>query len=355
MSSTDDHKRPDGANSVDGTEGVEGVDGVEEPRWVERLKQLGAIRRPGRPKGSKDKKKRKPSTPKQTDGTEQIVAPRPRGRPKGSKNLKKRKPGQYQNKKPRLVIKRRNGKRIHVWRGKGSKPRKAPIVIERSSEFDYQDCLSCKLCSSVEVRPGGAPRANCTKQGYFDQWGGIRGLPASHNGVQLDGAALDLVKIAKKRANPGRKRGWYKDTHDRIVNKKLPIGRYPNIVPPRDRTEGYVGKKKKKLKKRNTSLYEARREYESPETIMSPSPRIVTAAKFGPNVLARPYFPEIFEAPDVNITEEEAIRLTQEEQIKQLVMKKKVPLDTLRDNFDEIARLAQLLDDSLNAPEDEQE
>jgi len=53
--------------------------------------------------------------------------------------------------------------------------------------------------------------------------------------------------------------------------------------------------------------------------IDSESPRIVTAAVYGPNVLARNFFPDVLEAPPVNLSEREALRLTIEDQRRKLL------------------------------------
>jgi hypothetical protein len=48
--------------------------------------------------------------------------------------------------------------------------------------------------------------------------------------------------------------------------------------------------------------------------ISSESPRIVTSAIYGPNALARNFFPDVLEAPRITLTEQEALRLTIEDQ-----------------------------------------
>ena len=64
----------------------------------------------------------------------------------------------------------------------------------------------------------------------------------------------------------------------------------------------------------------ARRETEkSGREIDSESPRIVTTALYGPNVLARNFFPDVLEAPPVTLSEREALRLTIEDQRKKLL------------------------------------
>ena len=48
--------------------------------------------------------------------------------------------------------------------------------------------------------------------------------------------------------------------------------------------------------------------------IDSESPRIVTSAIYGPNAMARNFFPDVLECPRINLTEKEALRLTIEDQ-----------------------------------------
>lgn len=54
------------------------------------------------------------------------------------------------------------------------------------------------------------------------------------------------------------------------------------------------------------------------EVLISVSPRISTAAHFGPNVLARSYFPDVLEAPQPTLSPEEALRLTISQQSNRL-------------------------------------
>jgi hypothetical protein len=48
--------------------------------------------------------------------------------------------------------------------------------------------------------------------------------------------------------------------------------------------------------------------------ISSESPRIVTSAIYGPNAMARNFFPDVLECPRITLTEKEALRLTIEDQ-----------------------------------------
>lgn len=54
------------------------------------------------------------------------------------------------------------------------------------------------------------------------------------------------------------------------------------------------------------------------EVLMSVSPRIATAAAHGPNVLLRPCFPDVEEAPQWTLSEERLAELTQEQQARRL-------------------------------------
>ncbi len=64
----------------------------------------------------------------------------------------------------------------------------------------------------------------------------------------------------------------------------------------------------------------ARREVvPSGREIDSESPRIVTTALYGPNVLARNFFPDVLETPPVTLSEREALRLTIEDQRRKLL------------------------------------
>jgi hypothetical protein len=49
-------------------------------------------------------------------------------------------------------------------------------------------------------------------------------------------------------------------------------------------------------------------------SIDSESPRIVTSAIYGPNAMARNFFPDVLECPRITLTEKDALRLTIEDQ-----------------------------------------
>jgi hypothetical protein len=72
--------------------------------------------------------------------------------------------------------------------------------------------------------------------------------------------------------------------------------------------------------KREASPYEKikRENVPSRYTLDSTPPRIVTAAVLGPNVLARNHFPNVLDVPEINLTEEEALRLTIKDQERKL-------------------------------------
>lgn len=52
--------------------------------------------------------------------------------------------------------------------------------------------------------------------------------------------------------------------------------------------------------------------------IITPSCRITTTAHYGPNALARNHFPPVFDAPEVTLTQEEAVAATLEDQRRRL-------------------------------------
>lgn len=54
------------------------------------------------------------------------------------------------------------------------------------------------------------------------------------------------------------------------------------------------------------------------ETIVSTPPQIVTAITHGPDALARNFFPDVLEAPHIDMSEEEAIELTLNEQRRRM-------------------------------------
>jgi len=53
--------------------------------------------------------------------------------------------------------------------------------------------------------------------------------------------------------------------------------------------------------------------------IDSEPPRVVTTALYGPNAMARNFFPDVLEAPPVTLDEREALRLTIEDQKRKLL------------------------------------
>lgn len=81
----------------------------------------------------------------------------------------------------------------------------------------------------------------------------------------------------------------------------------------------YVPERKKR-EMGSSGWQKAKRETQgSGREIDSESPRIVTTALHGPNVLARNFFPDVLEAPPINLSEREALRLTIEDQRRKLL------------------------------------
>ena len=107
----------------------------------------------------------------------------------------------------------------------------------------------------------------------------------------------------------------------RLFSKKRWRELRGRIKPGTHRREksSYVPEKKKRGIG-SSGWQKAKRETEgSGREIDSESPRIVTLALHGPNVLARNFFPDVLEAPPVNLSEREALRLTIEDQRRKLL------------------------------------
>jgi hypothetical protein len=86
----------------------------------------------------------------------------------------------------------------------------------------------------------------------------------------------------------------------------------------RERSSYALEKKKRGIG--SSGWQKAKRETEwSGREIDSESPRIVTTALHGPNVLARNFFPDVLEAPPITLSERDALRLTIEDQRRKLL------------------------------------
>lgn len=76
------------------------------------------------------------------------------------------------------------------------------------------------------------------------------------------------------------------------------------------------------------------------EYIVSTPPRIAVAEKFGPNVLARTFFPNIMEVPKVTLTSEDAERLEQERVERKLSGRGGLCLGGLQNSIDSLEKFA---------------
>lgn len=192
-----------------------------------------------------------------------------------------------------------------------------------SIDSGFIDCASCNLCCQI-VGKRGRKSEGCLTQPYFAPWNGLRGQP------------FDIVQIAK----PRKSRGWREETHARIVSKRRGIKRngrkYAPLCPSNNKGGG----------KTTDSIYnQAKRSVPKAEDLITPSPRITTAVALGPNVLARPYFPDVFEAPPVRLSEERAIEITQSKQVQQLAGAANMNAGGNHITIHDIKALAKLLED----------
>lgn len=152
-------------------------------------------------------------------------------------------------------------------------------------ELIGQECIGCQRCLSV--KPGRQKGYPCQEAKTLTPW-------------KFEGL-LELLQLlfSKKRWRELRGR----------------------IKPGTHRREKSSYKPEKKKRQMGSSAWQkARRETQScGREIDSESPRIVTTALHGPNVLARNFFPDVLEAPPVNLSEKEALRLTIEDQRRKLL------------------------------------
>lgn len=143
-------------------------------------------------------------------------------------------------------------------------------------------CLQCSRCLSV--KPGRQKPYPCY-QGRFPAFQGL----------------VELLK--------------------RLFTKKRWRELRGKIKPGTHRREKSAYQPERKQRQTGSSGWQkARRETKSCGLeIESESPRIVTATLYGPDALARNFFPDVLEAPLVTIDEREALRLTIEDQRNKLL------------------------------------
>lgn len=110
-------------------------------------------------------------------------------------------------------------------------------------------------------------------------------------------------EIWKKHRRP---LGYREETH-----KKFKLPKLPPLPPPNPDTSQTAWNQAKRIVRKVLKK-------EPIESIMSTSPRIATAAKFGPNLLARPCFPNILETPMPTLSEEKIAALEQQRQAQKL-------------------------------------
>lgn len=152
-------------------------------------------------------------------------------------------------------------------------------------ELIGEECLKCQRC--LQVKGGRQKGYPCQEAKTLTPWKFI-GL-------------LDLLK--------------------RLFSKKRWRELRGRIKPGTHRREKSGYRPERKRRQMGSSGWQkAKRETEgSGREIDSESPRIVTTAIYGPNVLARNFFPDVLEAPPVNLSEREALRLTIEDQRRKLL------------------------------------
>jgi hypothetical protein len=187
----------------------------------------------------------------------------------------------------------------------------------------FTDCATCNLCCQI-VGKKGRKSEGCLTQPYFAPWKGLRGQP------------FDIVQIAR----PRRKSGWNEETHGRIISKHRVTKRNGRKYAPLCHSEKKGGGRTVDL-----PFSRAKRSVPKVEDLITPSPRITTAITLGPNVLARPYFPNVFEAPPIRLSEERAIEATKCKQVEQLAGAAKMNAGGNQITIDDIKAIAKLLED----------
>lgn len=150
-------------------------------------------------------------------------------------------------------------------------------------ELIGEECLVCQRC--LQVRGGRQKGYPCQEKAKFPVFEGLLGL---------------LSRLFSKKK-------W------RELRGRIKPGTHKR------EKSGYKAEKKKR-QMGSSGWQKAKRETESSgREIDSESPRIVTTALYGPNVLARNFFPDVLEAPPVTLSEREALRLTIEDQRRKLL------------------------------------
>lgn len=151
-------------------------------------------------------------------------------------------------------------------------------------------CLSCRECVINAQR-----HAPC----------GVSPLPVSPYPMAYIGLFRLLRQNTPKKIwkKIQRRRGHHSK---RNPNEKL---HYPEIVP-----QELFDKQRNPYEHVLHGIYRTDRD----ETLQTISPRVMTAAVHGPDVLARPFFPQVLSMPEVSLTEEEAIELTKKQQASRL-------------------------------------
>lgn len=152
-------------------------------------------------------------------------------------------------------------------------------------ELIGQECIGCQRC--LQEKPGRQKGYPCQEAKALTPWK-FAGL-------------LDLLKLLFSKKRWRELRGKIRPgTHKRVKSTYRP-----------ERNKRQMG---------SSGWQKARREVvPSGREIDSESPRIVTTALYGPNVLARNFFPDVLEAPPVTLSEREALRLTIEDQRRKLL------------------------------------
>lgn len=143
--------------------------------------------------------------------------------------------------------------------------------------MELDQCIGCQRC--LQRKPG--------KQ---------RGYPCDEG---WKGALPSLLELLKRLFS---KKKW------RELRGRIKPGTHKRVK------SAYQAERKRRQK--GPSAWQTARRTTAPSglSIDSESPRIVTSAIYGPNAMARNFFPDVLECPRITLTEKEALRLTIEDQ-----------------------------------------
>lgn len=135
--------------------------------------------------------------------------------------------------------------------------------------------------------------------------------------------AITPKRLWKKYRRP---RGYSPETHKRV----------PLTLPPKPAAPFYVP----------SPWRELRKEHKGEEWLITTSPRIATQVHHGPSALLRPFFPDVLEAPQSNLTEDEATLLTIEQQARRLSRRDALCIGGLNRTLEQLSTLPSSIDTS---------